>query len=427
MHPATLPYLYRLRQTQWWSPAELERRQWQKLRRLLHHAYERVPYYRQLFGSAGITPADIRSQADLSLIPVTTKEMLQQVPQEELFATGVKPAHCIERRTSGTTGQPLAVFLSPKQKEAQDMVQARALLENGLKLTDRRAVFVAPWQIPRRQYAFQRLRIWRKTYFSVFDDIRQHMPLLERLAPDSIAATPAILQLIGLETLRRGSEHLTPRTLFSTADLLDRSTRELLDTVFGVQVVDHYGCLEVGYMAWQCSERRGYHMNMESVVMEFLQHGQCAPRGEAGEVVCTSLLAYAMPLIRYRLGDLCVPSQESCPCGRGLPLIQVLEGRTNDVFHLPGGRAVTPQALADAMVACGEMIQQFRIVQEDEPTISVYIVKGRGYTAGAGPVIEHGLQQVLGRDVTITIHVVASIARDPSGKRRAIISHVSGR
>ena len=80
MYPSSLAYLYRLRKTQWWSPRELERLQWQNLRRVLHHAYERVAYYRRLFDSAGITPADIRSRADLSLIPITTKETLQQAP-----------------------------------------------------------------------------------------------------------------------------------------------------------------------------------------------------------------------------------------------------------------------------------------------------------------------------------------------------------
>lgn len=425
MHPVSLPYLYRLRRTQWWRPDDLERLQWRRLRRVLSHAYARVPYYRRLFDAAGITPADIRSRADLSLIPITTKEALQRLPQTELCATGVTSAHCIERRTSGTTGRPLAIFLTHKQKEAQDMVQARALMENGLKLTDRRAVFVAPWQIPRRSYAFQRMGIWRKAYFSVFDDIREQMPALEKLAPDSLAGTPAILKLIALEKVKRGSHTLVPRTLFSTADLLDRATRDVLETVFAVPVVDLYGSLEFGYMAWQCPERCGYHINMESVVLEFLRDGQPVAPGEAGEVVCTSLLAYAMPLLRYRLGDICVPSQEPCPCGRGLPLIQLIEGRANDVLRLPGGHVVTPQAVADAMVACGETIQQFRIVQDDETHISVFIVKGRDGTAETVSLVEQGLRAVVGSGVVLTTRIVTSIDKDSSGKQRSIISHMA--
>ena len=427
MYPSSRAYLYRLRKTQWWSPRELERLQWQSLRRVLHHAYERVAYYRRLFDSAGITPADIRSQADLPRIPITTKEALQQVPGDDLFARGVKPSRCIERRTSGSTGRPLTLFLTPRQKEAQDMVQARALLANGLKLTDRRAVFVSPWQIPRRPHAFQKVGIWRKAYFSVFDDVRRQMPDLERLKPDSIAGTPAILKLIALEKVRRGSDELAPRTILSTADLLDRSTRELLQSVFHAPVIDLYGSVEFGYMAWQCPERRDYHMNTESLVMEFLENSHRVGGGEGGEAVCTSLLAYAQPLIRYRLGDLCVPGQEPCACGRGLPLIRLIEGRTNDVFHLPGGRAVTPQALADAMVASSKSVLQFRLVQEDETHVTLDVVRDRDVSEGSVEGIENDLKQVLGDEVTITTRLVATLSSDPSAKRRAIISHVLDR
>ncbi len=426
MHPYSLLYLYKLRRSQWLGPPELERLQWQKLRRVLHHAYDQVPYYRRLFDSAGVKPDDIRSQADLPLIPVTTREALQQVPRGDLVAKGVKLARCIERRTSGTTGRPLRIVLSSKEKEAQDMVQARALLENGLNLNDRRAVFVAPWQIPQGKYWFQRLGIWRKLYFSVFDDIRLQMPTLESFQPDSLSGTPAILKLIALEKVKRGSNSLAPRTIFSTADLLDRATRELLESVFRVKVVDLYGSLEFGYMAWECRDHLGYHVNMESVVMEFLKDGRGVSAGDVGEVVCTSLLAYAMPLIRYRLGDLCVPSDQPCPCGRGLPVMKLIAGRANDSFRLPRGRVLTPQALADAMVQFAGMIEQFRIIQEREARVSVHLVKGRDFKADTVPLIEEGLSRILGRDIYIETQIVATIGQDPSGKQRAVISNVSG-
>ena len=428
MHPHTIPYLYRLRKSQWLSPTELERLQWQKLHRVVHHAYERVPYYRRLFDSEGIKPDDIRSLTDLSLIPITTKEALQQAPQEDLFAKRMKPAHCIERRTSGTTGRPVTVFLTNREKEAQDMVQARAMLENGLKLTDKRAVFVAPWQIPQRKYWFQRFGIWRKAYFSVFDDVRLQIPALERLAPDSLAGTPAILKLIALEKARGRGNRIMPRTIFSTADMLDKATRDLIESVFHVKVVDLYGSVEFGYMAWECHEHLGYHVNMESIVMELLKDGRSVvSNGEVGEVVCTSLLAYAMPLIRYRMGDLGVPSNEVCPCGRGLPLMKLFAGRANDSFQLPGGRVVTPQALADAMVQFAGMIQQFRIIQEREEQVSIHLVKGRDFKADTLPLIEEELTRVLGRDVHVKTQVSVTIGRDDSGKQRAIISNVPDR
>ncbi len=420
-----LHYLSHLRKTQWLRPDDLERLQWEKLHRVLRHAYENVPYYRRLFDHARLRPTDIRSDKDLEQIPITTKEALQEAPFEDLLARGVTLAQCIERKTSGTTGRPLRILLTRREKETQDLVQARAMLENGMKLTDTRAVFVAPWQVPRQPYWFQRLGIWRKIYFSVFDDIREQFPVLERVQPDCLAGTPAILKLIALEKVRRGSTVLKPGTIFSTADLLDRGTRQLIESVFEVPVVDLYGSLEFGYMAWECSEHQGYHLNMESVVMEFLQGGHRVSNGESGEVVCTSLHSYAMPLIRYRLGDLCVPTDARCPCGRGLPLITLIAGRANDTVKLPGGRVVTPQALADVMVEFAGMIQQFRIIQEGETDIAVQLVKGRDFHEGTVGLVEGSLRKMLGEEIAFHGQIVDAIEREPSGKQRAIISRVT--
>ena len=250
------------------------------------------------------------------------------------------------------------------------------------------------------------------------------MPVLERLAPQSLAGTPALLKLIALEKTARGSDSIAPRTIFSTGELLDRATRDLVESVFQVKVVDMYGSIELGYMAWECPEHHGYHMNMESVVMEFLRDGRPVSSGEVGEVVCTSLLGYAMPLIRYRVGDLCTPTDEPCPCGRGLPLIKLIEGGANDTIRLPDGLVVTPQALGDVMVEFGEMVRQIRIVQEDEDRIDVHLVRGRDFNHETLSLVEGGLRRVLRGDVTVNVRVVETIERDPSGKQRAIISNV---
>lgn len=298
------------------------------------------------------------------------------------------------------------------------MVQARAMLANGLKIADRRAVFVAPWQIPQRPHWFQRLGFWRKDHYSVFDDLREQMERLEARSPDCISATPAVLKLMAQEYQRRGTVGLRPRTIFSTADLLDRPTRELVESIFGVKVIDLYGSLEFGYMAWQCPEQGGYHINLESVLMEF-------PTEPQAGIVCTNLLAEAMPLIRYRLGDLCTPADEACPCGRGLPLLRLIEGRANDAVRLATGRIVTPQALADIMVECYRGLRQFRIIQETINHIRVLLVPTAANDERLPGAVETELRRVLGAEVTITIEQVDAIAPDRSGKQRAIVSHLS--
>ena len=194
-----LHWLYSLRKSQWSNTRDLQRLQWRKQRQLIEHAYATVPYYRRLFQSVGLTPDHIQQPEDWSLIPITTKAMIQDVAHDDRLARGVDLSTCIERRTSGTTGQPVRIVLSRDEKEIQDMAQVRAMTENRMRFTDRRVVFVAPWQIPKRPYWFQRIGIWQKTYFSVFDDVREQFPLIERIKPDCIAGTPAILKLVALE------------------------------------------------------------------------------------------------------------------------------------------------------------------------------------------------------------------------------------
>ena len=423
MHPASVPYLLFLLRNQWRPRARIEARQWRAFERVLRHAYEQVPFYRRKFDAARIRPQDVREPADLQRVPITSREELLATPLEDRLAAGVNPSRCITRRTSGTSGKPLPVLLTRREREAQDMAQARALIANGLRLTDRRAVWVAPWQIPARAQWFQQLGVWRKSHFSVFDDLRGQIDTLVRLAPESLAATPAVLDLIAAEKSRRGLAALAPRTLFSASDLLDVASRQRIESAFSVAVSDHYGSLEFGYMAWQCPQREGYHVNTESVLLELPPATGAQPSSPAG-TVCTSLTGYAMPLVRYQTDDILTPATGHCACGRGLPRIALLRGRTNDVIWLDDGRAITPQAVADALVAVGDAIGQFRVVQHAHDRIELSLVPGAGFDAAVARTASDALRGLVGHGVTIELSTPDAIPLDPSGKRRAVVSHV---
>ena len=241
---------------------------------------------------------------------------------------------------------------------------------------------------------------------------------LEATAPNCIAGTPAVLRHIAEAHLKHALPRLAPRTLFSTADLLDSVTRTRVENVFSTPVIDLYGALEFGYIAWQCPLREGYHLNVENVLLEF------GDEMNGGGVIGTNLLAEAMPLIRYRLGDLCTPGEGPCPCGRGLPTLHLIEGRANDVVHLPDGRRITPQALADALLTLHRDLLQFRIVQRQLDAIQVLIVPQRNPDQGLAAAVEAALRAALGPDIGIGVEAVSGIPADASGKRRAIVSQL---
>ena len=147
--------------------------------------------------------------------------------------------------------------------------------------------------------------------------------------------------------------------------LLTPEQRRLIGSAFG-DVRDVYGAVEFGDIAWECERHEGYHVNADCLVVELLRDGRPALQGEAGEVVCTSLQSYAMPLIRYRLGDEGVFSTDRCGCRRGLPLLKVISGRADDCIHLPDGGLISPRALVSAL-AYIEGVRQYRIAQEADP------------------------------------------------------------
>ena len=157
--------LYRLKMNEWLSPSAIEKLQWQKLKRLLRHAYENVPYYHRLFNEAGIRLEDIKSREDLSKIPITTKAQIQDLAPEEVMAQGIDRSKCNEFRTSGSTGRPLSIYLTKREKEFFDIVWTRGFMGAGLRLRDKKVSICNVPPVPKpRKYWFQSLGIMRREY-----------------------------------------------------------------------------------------------------------------------------------------------------------------------------------------------------------------------------------------------------------------------
>jgi len=416
----SLYYLYRYRKVPWLKINELKEMQRKKLRAIIKHAYENVVYYRRLFDSARIKPSDIDDVEDLAKIPITTKLVLQNLPLSEIIARNVLLSKCKRMIISGPSGQPLKIFFTRKDYSFLEMVWARGFLENGLKFTDKRVSI--EYGLPFKSWV-QRLGVWRKELLSVENDPQSQVFILEKMNPDVLTGYPFDLEVLASMIKKKEDIGIHPRLIFNIGSFLDKETRDVINSAFGVKMFDYYASGELGCMAWECSEHRGYHMNIDAFVTEFLKDGSPAAPGEKGKIICTALHSYAMPLIRYETGDVGMYSDEQCPCGRSLPLMSYREGCANTFIVTPTGKLVSPCLLVNILKVIPG-ITQYKLVQERKGELKVQLAKGKEFSPETVNQVMQGLKKVLGDEMDIEIKVVEQIPPDPPGKIHSIISKV---
>ena len=422
MYSYSLYYLIRLMRSQWLIPSEIEEIQRKKLRALVRHAYEKVDYYRELFDSARVKPEEINDLHDLTRIPITTKRQLQAVPIEKVTARGIQLDECMKVRTSGSTGIPLDILIGPKDLRFRGAVIMRAFFANAYRLTDR-VVSLADFPLKRSSHWYQSLGIRRHKNIPAFLGIEEQIKELQGENPDLLIINPSRFEVIE-EKLRETDPHaIRPRIVMTGGNVLARESRRRMEAIFGVPVIDLYSSWEFGNIAWECSHRAGYHMNTDSLVIELIHEGRRVSPGERGELIITGLDAYAMPFIRYQIGDIGLLSDHGCPCGRGLPLLERIEGRNNDLIRLADGRVVSSYPITNLLRSIPGILQ-FRFVQEGLREFKVDLVTGKGFGRETIEKAEKGLGEILGPDIILQFRMVNEIPPDPSGKIRSVLSRV---
>lgn len=416
-------HLHQLRKNLDADQSKLRSLQCKKLRAMIKYAYEHVSFYHRKFDDAGIKPDDVKSVDDLSIVPVTTKSELQRRPIEDLVSRNVDINRCFKTMTSGSTGMPLAIMGDGAFRDVAGAVWARALLENGLRLRDRMAIVKNPSYFE-RNHGLRRLL--KRKYISVFDSVEQQIRLLEDFRPDVIKGYPQSLGLVA-DACRNKERYVKPRLIFTGGELLDEKHRSLISSVFEGEVFDYYGCVEFGLLMWECSEHMGYHRNIDSVVTEFLNHGEVVGPGERGEVVCTGLHNFVMPLIRYSLDDVGIPVEDRCSCGISLPLMKMMEGRVDDILRALDGRAVWASSFFCNLLGNVEGIRQFRVIQERRDKLTIQLIARASFLRDNSVLdrVKSEVERVFGEGIHVDFQIVEKLERDPTGKLKIVISRIA--
>lgn len=418
-----------LEASQWWSRERLQTYQLERLRRFIEHLAQRVPYYREAFAQHGLSARDVRSLGDLARFPFLSKAEIR-ANAEKLKAEGAGPLK--RYNTGGSSGEPLIFFIG-KDRIAHDVAAKwRATRWWGVDIGDRELVV---WGSPVELGAQDRLRnlrdrLFRSELLPAFEmsqaNLDRFVDRIRAVRPAMLFGYPSSLSLIAAHAEKRGVrlDDLGVRVAFVTSERLYEHQRATIERVFGCRVANGYGGRDAGFIAHECPAG-GMHISAEDILVEIVDaNGQAVAPGVAGEIVVTHLATGDFPFLRYRTGDVGVLGDAHCPCGRGLPLLAEVQGRSTDFVVAADGTVMHGLALI-YVVRDLPGIERFKIVQESLQRTRVLLVPGQGYAADTAERIRSGLRDRLGTGVTVDVETVSEIPAEQSGKYRYVASRVA--
>ena len=343
------------------------------LSRSLSHAALDCSFYLERLRAAGIEPADPLLKRDpgrvLAALRPVSKDDLRQAGAAVLAGGRVRPGW-LSSLSSGSTGEPFRVYYTPRAwATLKYLVKLRARRACGMRTTDRVAILDTVTPSRHQSRLGQHLRYIRLSVLQTPSAVAEQ---LAAFAPDIIYGLPSALAE-AVSALRLQSERLRVRAVFTSGELLAQATRTLLAGMFQAPVYDVYGTSETKEIAWQCPEG-GMHVNADVVHLEVLDDsGQSMPPAREGNLVVTSLVNRAMPLIRYYTGDRGALLPGTCACGRSSPLLGVLAGRSADVLVLRDGQRISPYALTCALERIDGVVR-YQVSQLDPSRVRVRVI-----------------------------------------------------
>lgn len=427
-----LSTLDELNRTQWLSRDELLSLQRRKLHRLLTHAYAHVPYYRRLFDQHGFSPNDVLTGLDsFHRLPILTKEIIRKNQDAMLTTEAGQRARLNELRTSGSTGHPLIFHQDSGFRDAVTADIHRHLGWAGWTLgevhcyiwgahggesttADRVRTGLMNWTLN---------RFITDAYHLSDGSMAEFAAGIRRQRPRIIFAYPSSLYRFAQFVRERGMDDVRFDALFTSAEMIVPDQRRYIEETFGGRVFNRYGSRELGGISCECPMHTGMHISADSNLVEIVKDGRATEPGEIGDVIVTNLNNFGMPFIRYSIEDLGAWStQDNCPCGRALPMMDLMQARRVEMFRTKNGLAARTTAIGPMFGMPG--VKQFQIIQKTIDLIVVLIVRDAELDRAKLRDIESTLKDQVGGDVEVRFEFPDEIPVLQSGKYRYAFSEV---
>ena len=432
-----LALLQQLNESQWWPSDRLLAHQFLQLGRLLAHAFDTIPFYRARLQAAGYQRGQAITREFWSRLPVLGRREVQE--QGLAIASSAVPAshgRVAKDATSGSTATPLVVMKSELEQLFWNAAALRHMLWWAPDFRLKFAAIRRDFEDQARPPHGRKFADWGPPTSIVFPtgpavrldhrtNVQEQAEWLLREEPDYLLVYPSVAKDLARYFGDRGLRLERLKGLATMGEVLTPEVRAACRETLGVGITDMYTATETGYLALQCPLNEHYHAQSETVLLEVLDDAgrPCRP-GEVGTVVATPLHNYAMPLIRYAPGDLAEVG-EACSCGRGLPMLRQILGRTRDSVMLPSG---IRRYAWTGLRRLGEMreVVQFQVVQRNLYDLEIKLVVRAALGPEQEEQIRQGLRNSMGSHFSVTVTYHDAIARAPNGKYFDFVSEVPG-
>lgn len=421
-----------LEKSQWQSKEEILDAQSKRLQLFIDKAQANVPYYKNLFDNLGLSSRDISSVVDLHKLPFLDKNTIRANYSDlQSRQSGIVSSFT----TGGSSGTPLT-FLLGNERVSHDVAEKwRATRWWDVDIGDKEIV---AWGSPIELGAQDKVRIardklFRSTLIPAFDmdenKLLGFIDQIKKIEPPMLFGYPSVFSLIAKLAIDQNIDltQLGIKVVFVTSERLYPYQREIIEQAFGAPVANGYGSRDAGFIAHQCPSG-SMHISAEDLIVEIVDNdGNVVPEGEKGEIVVTHMATSDFPFIRYRTGDIAALDTNTCACGRGLPVLKDIEGRTTDFVVAANGTMMHGLALIYILRELTG-VEAFKITQETKLHTRVEIVPTSGVNLSEDLIntIISGFKARLGDEVIIDVEIVSEIAAEKSGKFRYVISKVAG-
>jgi phenylacetate-coenzyme A ligase PaaK-like adenylate-forming protein len=394
-----------------------------RIRQMLIAAYE-APRHREAMRRAGYHPAhDFAGPEDLAILPPMTKAELKQSPLDFVQRGAAdRLDRCFKDKTSGSTGTPLAVYRSARERDIQIAKWLRVLIQNGYRPTDKVLSFTSPERLGEGRSVLQRLGLPRRKAVDSTLPVGVLADELLRYRPDVVYAVRTSLLLVAENLENRGLPPPGIKLLVATGEVICNHARRQCRETLGVDVTETYGTVEMGVMAYQCPERIGLNLIEDCTWFEFLDEaGKPAKPGELARVVVTDLHGRLMPFIRYEQGDLATYRLAQNERGETVRVIDRIVGRQDDIVRLPDGSVLTYLDFYDLRYGYPGL-QQLRVTQTGPLAFLVELVADPEYLREVRSDLLARLSRLSAQPLQFELRRVDQIAPDSSGKLRMLVA-----